>query len=60
MASEENKGEIGSGMAWHPQDYQVEGIKLLLSQGAVALFLDPGWPWKNQPMSSRYQDTEGA
>jgi len=27
---------------WHPQDYQVEGIKMLLEQGAVALFLDPG------------------
>lgn len=27
---------------WYPQEYQVEGIKMLLEQGAVALFLDPG------------------
>lgn len=31
-----------AGKPWHPQDYQVEGIKMLLQQGAVALFLDPG------------------
>jgi SNF2 family DNA or RNA helicase len=27
---------------WSPKAYQVEGIKMLLEQGAVALFLDPG------------------
>jgi SNF2 family DNA or RNA helicase len=35
--------ESGSaGMPWSPKEYQVEGIKMLLEQGAVALFLDPG------------------
>jgi SNF2 family DNA or RNA helicase len=31
-----------AGIPWSPQEYQVEGIKMLLEQGAVALFLDPG------------------
>lgn len=31
-----------AGQPWSPQEYQVEGIKMLLEQGAVALFLDPG------------------
>lgn len=31
-----------AGQPWSPQAYQVEGIKMLLEQGAVALFLDPG------------------
>src|SRR5882672_2510511 len=31
-----------SGRPWSPKEYQVEGIKMLLEQGAVALFLDPG------------------
>lgn len=31
-----------AGIPWSPQEYQVEGIKMLLQQGAVALFLDPG------------------
>jgi SNF2 family DNA or RNA helicase len=30
------------GMPWSPKEYQVEGIKMLLEQGSVALFLDPG------------------
>jgi SNF2 family DNA or RNA helicase len=30
------------GVPWSPKEYQVEGIKMLLQQGAVALFLDPG------------------
>jgi SNF2 family DNA or RNA helicase len=30
------------GMPWSPKEYQVAGIKMLLEQGAVALFLDPG------------------
>lgn len=30
------------GKPWSPQDYQVSGIKMLLEQGAVALFMDPG------------------
>jgi SNF2 family DNA or RNA helicase len=31
-----------AGIPWSPKEYQVEGIKMLLEQGAVALFLDPG------------------
>lgn len=27
---------------WNPHEYQLRGIKLLLSQGATGLFLDPG------------------
>lgn len=29
-------------ISWSPKEYQVAGIKMLLEQGAVALFLDPG------------------
>lgn len=31
-----------AGIAWYPKEFQVAGIKLLLHQAAVALFLDPG------------------
>lgn len=29
-------------MNWHPHDYQLRAVKLLLSQGSAGLFLDPG------------------
>jgi len=38
--SQTQSGTVG--MPWSPKEYQVAGIKMLLEQGAVALFLDPG------------------